>query len=439
MDIAPEDQLHDLIAAARRAGADAAEAHTGRSIQTKVAVRLGKLETVQREEPEGWSLRVWVGARSASLASIDFSDRTKRDALVERALTMARLAPEDPHSGLAPADLVRSISVEDEAPLQLFDPTEPRAANLEEIARTVEAAALAVKGVTNSYGGEATSSHSHQWRLTSDGFVGCSRRSWFSLSTSAIAGENGVMEVDGYGRGAPWREDLPAAEQIGAEAGRRAVDRLGARKLATTRAPVIFERRLSMAILRPYLSAINGGSVARGSSFLKHRLGERVFAPGIRVMDDPTLVRGLASRLVNSEGLPAKPWVLVDDGVLTGWITDVASARQLGLTPNGLGVTNLTMEPGADNLETLMAQAGTGLLVTNLFGPSLNPQTGDWSAGASGVWFEKGGPAYPVNEITVAGCLPDFYARLIPGSDLVIEASTNAPSLLIDAVSIAGA
>lgn len=434
-----EDQLHDLVAAARRAGADAAEARAARIDRTQVAVRAGKLETVQREEPEVWSLRVWAGARSATLTSIDLSAPEARGDLVERVLTMARLAPEDPYAGLAPAAIIRSVSLLDEAPLQLYDPAEPSVAELEALARAAEAGALAVDGVTRSNGGGATMTASLACHVTSEGLSAVSRRSAFQVSAAAVAGADGAMETDGYGRGAAWLSDLPDAASIGTEAGRRAAARLGARKLASTRAPVIFERRVSMQVLGPCLAAISGAAVARGSSFLKDRLGRPVFARGVRLLDDPAVVRGLASRLADEEGLPARPRALIDDGVLTGWMLGVSSGRQLGLEPNGARPSNLTLAPGPDSLAELMAKAGTGLLVTGMFGPSLNPENGDWSAGVSGVWFERGEPVHPVNEITAAGSLPEFYARLIPGSDLVIEGAANAPSLLVDDVSIAGA
>jgi len=402
-------------------------------------VRLGKLETVQRQEPENWSLRVWVGARSASLGSIDLSARAMRDTLVERALTMARLAPEDPYSGLAPVEIIRSVSSADEAVLQLYDPVEPTAAALEDAARAAEAAALAAAGVTNSSGARATANTTRNWHVTSEGLAIERHRSSFGLQVGVVAGKDGTMETDSYGRNAVWQADLPPAASIGAEAARRAVARLGPRRLSSTRAPVIFERRVATALISPLLGAIHGQNIARGTSFLRRRLGEAVFGREVALLADPLVVRGMGSHLVDSEGLPSKARALIDDGVLTGWILDVASARQLGMAPNSGSPGNLTLAPGADSMTDLMAQAGTGLLVTSMFGPSLNAATGDWSAGVSGIWFEHGVAAYPVNEITVAGSLSDFYARLIPASDLVIESGFDAPSLLVDAVTIAGA
>jgi PmbA protein len=440
MDHTPENQLHDLLKAAQCAGADAVQAVADQSESTSVAVRHGKLETVQRQEADSWTLQVWVGARSASLSAIDLGNKAARDDLVARTLVMARAASEDPYSGLAPADLVCSASREAEFALDLNDPTEFSAADLERSARDSEAAALAIAGVTNSEGGRAAGWRTRGWQVTSEGLVNYWQRSAFNVGATVVAGRD-KMEVDGFGRSARWRADLPCAESIGAEAGRRAVAKIGARKLASTRAPVIFERRLAINLLEPLLNAISGGSIARGTSFLKHRLGEPVFASNVRIFDDPTVVRGQGSRVVDGEGVLTPKRAIVDNGVLSTWLLDVSSARQLGLTPNGYGragTSNLSLLPGSESLDDLMRQAGSGLLVTGMFGPSLNMATGDWSAGVYGIWFERGEPAFPVSEITVAGSLPEFYARMVPASDLEVQGAANAPSLLVDDVAIAG-
>ena len=441
MDDASEDQLHDLVAAARRAGADAVEAIAGQSENTAVTVRLGKLETIERRETDTWRLRLWVGNRSASLSTTDWGAKSARDSLIERTLAMARAAPEDRYGGLAPAELVCSETADAEAALDMFDPRDLSAAELERLARVGEDAALAVTGVTNSDGAQATASRGRSWHVTSEGLSSHRRHSLFNLHVKVIAGVSGAMETAGFGRRARWSADLPSPESIGAEAGRRAAARVGSRKLPSTRAPVIFERRLAVQLLGPFLDAISGRTVARGTSFLQHQLGERVFAPGVRIVDAPRVVRGLGSRVRDGEGVLSECRALIDDGVLTSWLLDVSSARQLGLRPNGYGaagVSNLSLSPGPIDLAGMMSQAGAGLLVTDMFGPSLNPGTGDWSAGVSGVWFERGEAAFPVSEITVAGSLRHFYARMVPASDIEIVDAANAPSLLVDAVTIAG-
>jgi PmbA protein len=440
-----ENLLNDVVAAALAAGADAAEAVGAERRALSITVRNGDLEEVEREESRDLGLRVFIGRRQASVSGSDISAEA-RAKLVARAVAMARLAPEDPYAGLADPDRLARGPLPD---LDLYDPAEPEPEALEAKARLAEEAARATPKVTNSDGGSASWS-TGQWRMvTSAGFSGLHRASAFSLSASAIAGDAEGMETGYDGRSKRWQADLPEPGDIGAEAGRRAAGRLGARKIASTTAPVIFENRLAASLLSPLIGAISGPSIARGTSFLKDRLGQPVFAKGVKVTDDPHQPRGLGSSPFDDEGVMNGARNLIDDGVLTTWLLNSSSARQLGLTttghasrglagPPGVGPTNLTLQPGTRSQAQLMADAGQGLLVTSMFGPSLNGNTGDWSVGCSGFWFEGGEIAYPVNEITVAGNLIDLYARLVPGSDLEIRGSSNAPSILIDALAIAG-
>ncbi|MEO8925636.1 MAG: TldD/PmbA family protein [Caulobacteraceae bacterium] len=440
-----ENMLHDVVAAALAAGADAAEAVSAERASLSVTVRLGALEEVEREESRDLGLRVFVGQRQASVSGSDVS-REGRAKLVERVVAMARLAAEDPFASLAPADrLARGAH----ADFDLVDPTEWSAEDLETRARAAEDAARAVAGVTNSNGGSAAWSSSGWKMVTSGGFAGHHRATGFSLSAQAIAGEGSDMEQGGEGRSTRWAEDLPGPEVIGAEAGRRAVASLGARKIASTTAPVIFENRLAASLLGPLIGAISGPSVARGVSFLKDRLGAPLFAKGVTLTDDPHRARGLGSSPFDDEGVANRAMDIVADGVLATWLLNASSARQLGLEttghasrglagPPGVGPSNLTLQPGTRDQAALMREAGRGVLVTSMFGPSLNANTGDWSVGCSGCWFENGEIAYPVTEITVAGNLIDIYARLVPGADLEIRASANAPSILVDALAIAG-
>ena len=440
-----ENLLNDVVAAALAAGADAAEAVGAERRSLSINVRNGALEEVEREESRDLGLRVFIGKRQASVSGSDISAEA-RGKLVARAVAMARLAPEDPYAGLADPDRLAKGPHPD---LDLYDAAEPNAEALEEKARTAEAAARAVPKVTNSDGGSASWS-AGQWRIvTSGGFMGLHRASSFSLGASAIAGDEGGMETGYDGRSVRWQADLPQADAIGTEAGARAAGRLGARKIASTTAPVIFENRIAAALLSPLIGAISGPAIARGTSFLKEKLGEAVFAKGIQVTDDPHRRRGLGSSPFDDEGVTNHEIKLIDDGVLTTWMLNSSSARQLGLAttghasrglagPPGVGPSNLTLEPGTWDLAGLMADAGQGLLVTSMFGPSLNGNTGDWSVGCSGFWFEGGEVAYPVNEITVAGNLIDIYARLVPGADLEIRGAANSPSILIDALAIAG-
>lgn len=440
-----ENLLHDVVAAARKAGADAAEAVFAERQSLSVGVRLGELEEVEREEAKDLGLRVFVGRRSATVSGSDVSPEA-RAKLVERAVAMARLAPEDPYAGFAPVDRLAKGPFPD---LDLIDTYEPSAETLEDQARAAEAGARGVEGVTNSDGGSSSWS-STVWRLvTSDGFSGHHAATGFGISASAIAGEGAGMERGGEGRSVRHAEDLPSPEAIGAKAGQQAVSRLGARKIGSTTAPVIFENRLAMSLISPLVGAISGPAIARGTSFLKEKLNQRIFAAGVQLTDDPHRVRGLGSAPFDDEGVTTVRRALIDDGVLTTWLLNSASARQLGLETTGhasrgsagapgVSTHNLTLEPGQLDLAGLMGQAKDGLLVTSMFGPSLNGNTGDWSVGCSGFWFENGQIAYPVTEITVAGNLIDIYGRLVVGSDLELRGASNSPSLLVDALAIAG-
>jgi PmbA protein len=286
--------------------------------------------------------------------------------------------------------------------------------------------------------------------MTSGGFRGQHHTSLFFQSGRFIAtGTDGAMERDGEGRSTRHLADLPPLEEIAKLAAERAVAALGARKVATQKAPVVFDKRIAKSLIGQFLGAISGTAIARGSSFLKNRLGDQLFPPSVSIVDDPLRVRGLGSCLFDDEGVAAGRTALIDNGRLTTWLLNTASARQLGMTstghasrglagPPGVGAHNVTLSPGTQSFEELLRDAGSGLIVTSMFGPSVNSDTGDWSAGASGFWFENGAVAYPVNEITVAGNLIDMYARLIPGSDLEIRGTLDTPSFLIDALSVGG-
>ena len=442
---AAAERLHDLIAAARKAGADAAEAVSAERRAASIGVRNGALEDVEREESRDIGLRVFVGRRQATVSASDLSQATL-DRLVDRAVAMAKLAPEDPYARLAePEELARGPY----ADLELYDPSECSAADLEAAAAAAEASALSVAGVARSEGGHASHSTT-EWRLvTSSGFDGTYQGSGFSVGVGVIAEKDGSMERGGESRSTRWLADLPDAGAIGRVAGERAVSRVGARKIASTTAPVIFENRVATQVLSPLLGAISGPSVARGVSFLKDYLGLRILPPGINLIDDPFRPRGLGSAPFDDEGVAVEKRAIIEDGVLTTWLLNLSSAAQLGLKstghasrglagPAGVSTHNLHLAPGALDAAGLRREAGSGLLVTSMFGPSLNANTGDWSAGVSGFWFEDGEIAWPVTEVTVAGNLMQLGARMVPGADLEFRGSFNSPSLMFDAVAIAG-
>jgi PmbA protein len=359
---------------------------------------------------------------------------------------MARLAPEEPFAGLAPEDLLERGPPRD---LDLYDPTEFDAESLEARALEAEDAARAVPGVTKSEGGHASWTTGRWGFLTSTGFWGEHQGSAFGLYAGVIASDDNEQERGGESRSARHAEDLPSPADIGRVAGERAVKRLGARKLDSRTAPVIVENRIGTQLLSAFVGGIAGSAVARGVSFLKDKLEKPIFAPGIEIVDDPFRPRGMGSTPFDDEGVRVQKRELIKDGVLTSWLLNCSSAKQLGMTstghasrglagPPGVSTHNLYLAPGERDLAQLMADAKEGLFVTSMFGPSFNANTGDWSTGVSGFWFENGEIAYPVSEITIAGNLIEIYGRLVPGADLEFRGATNTPSILADAIAIGG-
>ncbi|MFZ5615828.1 MAG: TldD/PmbA family protein [Pseudomonadota bacterium] len=437
--------LETVISSARRAGADAADAVLYHAVSHGVSWRMGSLEDVERSEGLDLGLRVMVGQRQASVSTTDMS-RGSLGALVERCAAMAKAAPEDPYVGLAPADRLAKPPFPD---LDLGDYAEPSTETLKERARACEEAALAVKGIVNSSGAGASYGEGKKWFATSHGFFGESGGSNHSVSVSVIAEDPNGMETDYDYDSKTHYADMRQPEAIGARAGERTVARLSPKRVKSQTAPVIFDNRLSNSLLGHLSSAANGAAIARGVSFLKNKMGERIFPAGMFVVDDPFIKRGHGSRPFDGEGVAAKAFNLIDDGVLTQWFLNSAQARQLGLETNGRatrgasggpgsGPTNLYLKPGAKTPADLMKDAGTGLLVTDMFGPQVNPNTGDYSVGCSGFWFENGARNYPVSEITIAGNLLDMYKNLVGADDLEFRGSTNAPSLFVGAMTIAG-
>lgn len=440
------DRLDSALAAARAAGADAADAVYVGDGSTSVSVRLGKLEDIGRSEGEEVGIRVFVGQRSASVSSSDLSPRALAVA-AERAVAMARLAPEDKWAGLAPEALLRRGDLPD---LDLDDGREPEAMALREMAMAAEDAARAVAGVTNSEGGGASAGQAVMALATSTGFRGGKRSTSYGASASVLAGSGGDMQRDYAWHSARYLADLEDADTIGRRAGERAVRRLNPIKLDTAAMPIVYDPRVSATLIGHFVGAISGSSITRGTSFLKDAMGTAVFGPGISIIDDPLRRRGLRSRSFDGEGLAVARTALIDDGVLTGWLLDVASARQLGLTPTGhaqrgtsgppgAGVTNLHMAAGTATPAELIADIRDGFYVTELIGMGVNGLTGDYSRGASGFRIENGEITVPVAEVTIAGNLRDMFRALVPANDLNFRHASNAPTVRIDGMTVAGA
>ncbi len=439
------DRAQALVERARRAGANEADAVYSGGASESVSIRLGKLEDVERSESEHLDLRVFVGRRSASIGSSDLSDAALGE-LAERAVAMARAAPEDPYAGLAAPELLSRAPFPD---LDLSDAAEPSPEALREQALAAEDAARAVTGVTNSEGGSAGASKRAFALATSHGFAGAYGGTGRSLSASVVAGEGSAMQRDYAWRSAHHAADLISPEEIGQLAGTRAVARLNPGRLKSGAMPVVFDPRVGGSLVGHFAGAISGSSIARRSSFLLDKLGEQVFAPGIRIVDDPLRPRGLVSRPFDGEGLPTAARDLVQDGRITGWLMDSAAARQLGGQPTGHAVrghggapgvspSNMHLAAGSVSVAELIADIEDGVLVTELIGHGVNGVTGDYSRGASGFRIVRGEIAGPVAEFTVAGNLLDMFARLSVANDLEWHRSVNVPTIRVDGMTVAG-
>ena len=438
------DRAERLVNAALKTGADAADAVAVRSMSLSVEVRDGAVEESERAEGDDLGLRVLVGQRQAVVSTNDLAGDASV-ALDERAVAMARAAPEDKFAGLADGALL----AHDFPDLDLLDPDLPSVAELEAMAKTAEQGALTVKGVAKSGGASASAGIGGMVLVTSHGFRGAYLGSRHGISMTAIAGEGTGMERDYDYSSSLHAADLDSPEKIGRTAGERAVERLNPRKVSTRKVPVVFDPRISGSLVSHLASAANGASVARKTSFLRDKMGAKLFDDGIRIVDDPLRKRGLRSHPFDGEGVAHRRLALVDDGVLRSWLLDCSTARELGLTTTGhasRGVSsvpspspsNLHMEPGRQSPEDLIADIDDGFYVTDLIGMGVNMVTGDYSRGASGFWIENGKRTYPVSEVTIAGHLFDIFRTLTPANDLEFRYSTNAPTLRLEGLTVAG-
>ena len=434
-----------LLDAARRAGADAADAIVVAQSSVAIGVARGELEEAERAESREAGLRVLIGRRQACVASSDLAPEMLAE-LAARAVAIAREAPEDPWCGLADADrLARDVAAD---ALELVDPETPATpGQLEAMALEAEAAALAVQGVAQVEQASASWSEARVTLAATNGFAGSYRRTDTGIGVSAIAGTGLGRERDYAGETRRRRADLPAPGWIGARAGRRAAERLGARRPPGGAVPVLFDERVAGSLIGHLLAAANGASVARGASWLIGRMDQPVLPDGVDLVEDPLVARGPASRPFDAEGIAARAQPVVQDGRLVRWILDCASARRLGLATTGNarrgtnapptpGTTNVRITQGAHSLAELLAGMGTGLVVTSMIGASINPTTGAYSRGAAGFWVEQGEIAYPVNEVTIAGSLPDMLRTIRAANDADQHRAVSAPSLLVEGLTV---
>ena len=439
-------RCQELVALAQRKGADAADAVARSESSESVSIRLGALEDVARSESETVGLRVFVGQRSATIQTSDFSPNSF-GVLVDRAIEMARRAPEDAFAGLAPEARLMT----GEAPgLDLADAVEPTPVRLRELAAAIEDAARAVAGVTNSNGGGAGSSRAVSALATSHGVARANEATGHSLSASVIAGSGNTMQTDHAWRSARHAADLPDAAHIGREAGERAVARVDPASMPSRTVPVVFDPRIGSGLIGHLLGGMNGGAVARKASFLLGHEDGELFGPSVRIVEDPLRRRGLASRAFDGEGLATSTRALVENGRIFGWLTNAAAARQLGVPMTGhasrggggapgIATSNVHLEPGELSPGALMADITEGLYVTDVFGQGVNLVTGDYSRGAAGFRIVNGERAGPVAEITIAGNLLAMFRALTPANDLAFDRAVNVPTLRIDGMTVAGA
>ncbi|QNQ10240.1 TldD/PmbA family protein [Sphingomonas alpina] len=440
------DRAADIVTRAKAAGADAADAVYAADTALDVSVRLGALEDVGRSESAELGLRVFVGKRSASVSTSDLS-ADALTALVDRAVAMAREAPEDAWAGLAPEDrLMRGNAPQ----LDLDDGGEVAPADLKAAALAAEDAARAVSGVTNSEGGGASASRSIWALATSQGFAASYAATGYGISASVLAGEGGAMVRDYAHHGARHRSGLEDATTVGTRAGERTVARANPATVKSGAMPVVFDPRIGSSMLGHLIGAISGQAITRKTSFLLDSLGTRIFAEGVTIADDPHRPHGLRSRPFDGEGLPVSPTEFVSNGMLETWLLDSASARQLGLEPTGhaargvggnpgVATSNLFMAAGKIPPETLIADVAHGIYITELIGMGVNGVTGDYSRGAAGFLIENGEIAGPVAEFTIAGNLKDMFLNLTPANDLEFRYGSNVPTLRIDGMTVAGA
>jgi PmbA protein len=434
----------DVVARAMKRGATSADALAVEGGSTEVSINEGKVEKLERSESRDIGLRVFSGQSSAFISGSVFSSGAL-ETMVERALAMAKLAPPDPHSGLAARELL-AVRIQD---LDLTSGETFAANALQSMAEDVEAVALGVPGVTKSAGATAYTSNGSFGLVTSNGFAKGYSRNSVGVSVGVIAGESTSMERDYYGHSAIYHADLEPIEKIGMTAGERAVKRLNPRKLDSQAVPILFDWRVATSLVGHLLGAINGAAIARGTSFLKDDLGKQLFQTTVNILDDPHRLRGQGSRPFDGEGLPTERRYIIEHGVLPMWLLDLRSARKLGLRPTGQAsrglasppspsTSNIVMEAGKVTRASLIKAMRRGLIVNEFIGSTINPVTGDYSRGASGFWVENGEIAYPVSGLTIAGNLKDMFKSAVPANDLIIRSSSSAPSILIEGMTIAG-
>jgi PmbA protein len=443
-----KDVMNILIDTALSNGATAADCVLSRSRGLSLTRRLGKDENLERYEDFDTGLRVFVGTQIASVSTNDNSETAIRD-VAKRAVDMAKIAPQDDFSLIASQETLNDFPIQNSISVDSYDEVEPNIDIIRDRAKEVEDSALSVKGITNSDGADASWGEGETLLMTSNGFFGSSKKSNHSVSVVVIAEKDGKMERDYDYSSKVFGKDLRNSNQIGIEAAKKTLARMGATKPLTGKYPVIFDPRVSRSIAGHFASAINGSAIARKTSFLKDMLNQQIANPSINVIDDPFLKRGLGSRLFDAEGLGSREYTLIKDGILQQWLLDLSTAKQLNLKPSGNakrgisgppspGTSNFMISPGDVTPENLIKNVSEGFFVTDMIGSSVSMITGDYSRGASGFWIKNGELSIPITEATIAGNLKEMFMTLQPANDIDYSHSINSPTLLIEGMTIAG-
>ena len=443
-----KDVMNILIDTALSNGASAADCVLSRSRGLSLTRRLGKDETIERYEDFDTGLRVFVGNKIASVSTNENSEFAIKE-VAKRAVDMAKIAPQDDFSLIASQETLDEFPIDNSISVDSYDEVEPNIDIIRDRAKEVEDSALSVKGITNSDGADASWGEGETLLMTSNGFFGSSKKSNHSVSVVVIAEKDGKMERDYDYSSKVFGKDLRNSNQIGIEAAKKTLARMGATKPLTGKYPVIFDPRVSRSIAGHFASAINGSAIARKTSFLKDMLNKQIANPSINVIDDPFLKRGLGSRLFDAEGLGSRECTLIKDGILQQWLLDLSSAKQLNLKPSGNakrgisgppspGTSNFMISPGDVTPENLIKNVSEGFFVTDMIGSSVSMITGDYSRGASGFWIKNGELSIPITEATIAGNLKEMFMTLKPANDIDYSHSINSPTLLIEGMTIAG-
>ena len=450
----PKNKLNDqdvmslMIETALTQGASEADCVLSRSRGVSLTRRLGKDETIERYEDFDTGLRVFIGNKIASVSTNENSESALKE-VVARAIDMAKIAPEDEFAMIANKSTLESFSVNNDISIESYDNNEPDIDIIRSRAAEAEDSALSIKGITNSDGADASWGEGETLLMTSNGFLGHSKKSNHGVSVVVIAEKDGKMERDYDYSSKVFGKDLKSSKLIGIKAAENTLARIGASKPVTGKYPVVFGPRVAKSISSHIASAINGSAIARKTSFLKDMMNKQIISSEVNIVDNPFLKRGLGSRLFDGEGLGCSERLMVKDGILQGWLLDLSSAKQLNMKPTGNArrgingppspsTSNFMIMPGNISPEDLILDINDGFYITDMIGSSVSLVTGDYSRGASGFWIKNGKLSQPISEATIAGNLKDMFMSLEPANDLDLSFSVTSPTLLIDGMTIAG-